>query len=225
MDDELSAEKADAVRMHIAACDQCAVVFEDLASIFDVCRIETADELAPPNSPALWRRISNVIESETKPVPIVEAPRRRIWRFTIPQLATAVLGIAVISSLLTVVGLRNYNQPSGDDVMTRASSTQTTFERFMGRLGLIDTPRQARDRRVKQQQAAIDYWNSRVAMRRAQWTPRTREAFDRNMHVIDQSVAQYTELLDKDPEDDLSSEMLDSVMTDKMNLLRDFSDL
>ncbi len=32
-------------------------------------------------------------------------------------------------------------------------------------------------------------------------------------------------ILEQDPEDDLSSEMLDSVLNDKMNLLRDFSDL
>ena len=32
-------------------------------------------------------------------------------------------------------------------------------------------------------------------------------------------------ILAQDQEDDLSSEMLDSVMDDKMNLLRDFADL
>jgi hypothetical protein len=43
--------------------------------------------------------------------------------------------------------------------------------------------------------------------------------------VIEQSVAQYTNMLKEDPDDELSSEMLDAVLTDKMNLLRDFSDL
>jgi hypothetical protein len=32
-------------------------------------------------------------------------------------------------------------------------------------------------------------------------------------------------ILEQDPEDDLSGEMLDSVLNEKMNLLRDFSDL
>jgi hypothetical protein len=45
------------------------------------------------------------------------------------------------------------------------------------------------------------------------------------LQVIDQSLNEYTVILEQDPEDDLSSEMLDSVLNDKMNLLRDFSDL
>ena len=61
--------------------------------------------------------------------------------------------------------------------------------------------------------------------RREQWDGMTRDAFDRNLQVIDESVKDYTMILQQDPEDELSGEMLDSVLTDKMNLLRDFSDL
>jgi hypothetical protein len=58
-----------------------------------------------------------------------------------------------------------------------------------------------------------------------QWDRTTREAFDRNLNVIDEAVNDYTTILQRDPEDELSGEMLDSVLTEKMNLLRDFSDL
>ena len=225
LDSELASNEADSVRMHLAVCEPCAAVCEDLASIYDVCKTEGPETLAPPNSPAMWLRISNVIESEQRlEKPPVE-PRRRIWRLTLPQLATAMVAIAVISSLLTVAGIRNYQQTSDLADAGRTSASQTTVEKLLGKVGLIDTPQQARERRLKEQQAAIDYWNARVSQRRAQWNPKVREAFDRNLLVIDQSLVQYTDLLEQDPEDDLSSEMLDSVMTDKMNLLRDFSDL
>ena len=58
-----------------------------------------------------------------------------------------------------------------------------------------------------------------------QWDRVTREAFDRNLQVLDESVKDYTTILSQDPEDELSGEMLDAVMNDKMNLLRDFADL
>ena len=52
-----------------------------------------------------------------------------------------------------------------------------------------------------------------------------RDAFDRNLNEIDQTVTEYNMILQKDPQDDLTGEMLDSTLNDKMTLLRDFSDL
>ncbi|KXK02084.1 MAG: hypothetical protein UZ17_ACD001001453 [Acidobacteria bacterium OLB17] len=227
LDNELEPTLADGVRRHLAICPECAAVFEDLAAIFEACRTEGEDLLAPPNSPALWRRISNVIESEVRPVPPAEpeTPSRRFWRFSLPQLATGFALIAVVSSLLTIVGIRAYSRPEASASPLRSSAEETTMEKVLGKLGLITTPQQARERHFAEQQKAIEYWNARVAQRRSEWNERTREAFDRNMRVIDQSVVQYTNILKQDPEDDLSAEMLDSVLTDKMNLLRDFSDL
>jgi hypothetical protein len=141
------------------------------------------------------------------------------------QSIAALAGVAVISSLLTIVGIRNYFEPRGDDFTSRSASSQTTFEKLMSKVGLIDTPQQARQRRHKEQQAAIDYWNKRVQARKSQWDNKIRDAFDRNLNEIDQTVSEYNLILQKDPQDDLSGEMLDSALTDKMNLLREFADL
>lgn len=225
MDNELEESQATAVRMHLAICTGCAGVCEDLASILDVCTSESPSELVPPNSQALWCRINNIIESEVKPPPSVEQPRGRFWRLSFAQLTAAVLCIAIISSLLTVVAIKNYTQPKADDFTTRSAATQTTFEKVLSKVGLMETPQQARDRRLKEQQAAIEYWNARVQTRRVQWDRATRDAFDRYQQVIDDSVNDYTMILQQDPEDELSGEMLDSVLNEKMNLLRDFSDL
>jgi len=135
------------------------------------------------------------------------------------------LGIAIVSSLLTVIGIRNYTQPSSDDFTTRASDSQTTFEKVLAKVGLVDTPQKARERRIKEQQAAIEYWNQRVAARRVMWDRNVRDAFDRNVNEIDSAVNEYTLILQKDPQDDLSGEMLDSALNEKMNLLREFSEL
>lgn len=227
MDNELDPARAAAVRMHLAVCLECARVCEDFASILDVCITELPSEIVPPNSQALWCRINNIIENEPKPAtqPAVEHAKGRFWQLSFSQLAAAVVCIAVVSSLLTVVAIRNYMQSAESDFTTRSAETQTTFEKVLSRVGLVDTPQQSRQRRLKEQNAAIEYWNARVQTRRVQWDGMTRDAFDRNLQVIDESVSEYTMLLQHDPEDDLSGEMLDSVLNEKMNLLRDFSDL
>ena len=227
MDNELDEIQAAAVRMHLAICTECAKVCEDFASILDVCKTESPTELVPPNSQALWCRINNIIESEAKAEPptTAEVPRGRFWQLSFPQLAAALLGIAVISSLLTVVAVRNYTQPAAEDFTTRTASTQTTFEKVLSKVGLMDSPQQARDRRVKQQIAAIEYWDNRVQARRVQWDQNVRSAFDRNLNEINEAVNEYTLILQQDPQDDLSSEMLDSALEEKMNLLREFSEL
>lgn len=227
LDNELDEARASFVRAHLAMCEACAKVCEDLSAILFACGAEGGAELVPPNSQALWCRISNTIESELKPVPHrqAEEPKGRFWKLSLPQLASAVLGIAILSSLLTVIAIRNYLQPGSDDFTTRSAQTQTTFEKVLAKVGLIETPQQSRDRRLKEQQAAISYWDNRVQARRVQWDAHTREAFDRNLQVINESLDQYSYIIQQDPEDDLSVEMFDSVMNDKMNLLRDFSDL
>lgn len=225
LDNELEETQAASIRLHLAMCGECAIVCEDFASILDVCTGESADDLVPANSKAMWCRINNIIENEIKPPPPVVAPQKRFWQFSFGQLATALGVIAVVSSLATFVVIRSYSEPRTDDFTTRSAVTQTTFEKVLSKVGLMDTPQQARDRRLKEQQTAIDYWNARVQTRRIQWDRATRDAFDRNLQVIDESVSEYTTILNQDPEDELSGEMLDTVLSDKMNLLRDFSDL
>ena len=224
IDNDLDEGRASMMRAHLAFCPPCAGICEEVTSLIDVCRTESPNELLPPNSRQMWQRINNVIENEVKVMPTVE-PVRRPWAMSMLRLTTALAAIAVVSSIATIFVLRNYMQPSPGDMTLATAANQTTFEKYLGKLGLIETPQQARDRRIKEREAAIDYWNARVQTRRNQWDRTTREAFDRNLRVIDESVNDYTTILAKDPDDDLSGEMLDAVMNDKMNLLRDFSDL
>jgi len=226
LDNELDESSAGQVREHLALCSGCAGVCEDVSSILDVCSSGSPAELVPPNSHALWCRINNIIESEIKPEPPpVEEPRGRFWQFSFAQLAAGLSCIAIVSSLLTFVVIRNYTRPADNDLPGSSAATQTPVEKMLSAVGLIETPQQMRDRHFREQQAAIEYWNARVQSRRNQWDRATRDAFDRNLQVINESVHEYTNILQTNPDDELSGEMLDTVMDDKMNLLRDFSDL
>ena len=171
-------------------------------------------------------RINNIIESEIKPRRhVAAATSGRLWQLSFLQLARRSCAIAVVSSLLTVVAYQKLHASRRGMILRRVRlQRRRPSKSLLVSSDLIETPQQARDRRIKEQQAAIEYWNARVQARRCSGTA-DREAFDRNLQVIDESVNEYTMILAEDPDDELSGEMLDSVLNDKMNLLRDFSDL
>jgi len=224
MENDLPDAQAHALRVHLAVCEPCAAVCEDVAALVDVCSIESASDLMP-NSKALWCRINNIIENEQRePAPMPELPRRRFWQFSFAQLVTVIASIAVISSIATFFVVRSYRPGINEDISLK-QAPPTLMEKVLSRVGLIETPQQMRERKLKERQDAIQYWTARVGQRREQWDRTTREAFDRNLTAIDDTVNEYKVILASDPDDELTGEMLDSVLTDKMNFLRDFSDL
>ncbi len=243
LDSELDETSSANIQTHLSVCVECAKVCEDFASILDFCQIEEPNEILPPNSQAMWCRISNTLESEINAELIHEAQQQnqeeqkkikqgwfsRGWSLSFSQVASAVLGIAIISSLLTFIGIKNYSAATKTDVLAQksldASSAPTFFDKVLGKLGFVETSDQVRERRVAEQTALIEYWNKRVATRRVQWDANLRDAFDRNLNEIDQAVNEYTLILQENPQDELSTEMLDSALSEKVDLLREFSDL
>ncbi len=234
LDGALDETSSATVQTHLAICLACAKACEDFALILDFCALDEASGFMPPNSNALWCRISNTIESEIEPhvqpakieTGFFAKVRNNGLRFSFSQVLTAALGVALISSLLTVVGFKNYTADAADFASNAAASEPPSiFQKVLGKVGLVDTPEQARGRRTKEQQAAIEYWNKRVQMRRPNWDAHLRNAFDRNLNEINQTAYEYDRILQENPQDELSSEMLDTTLNDKLELLREFSDL
>lgn len=237
LDNELDATSSAEVREHLAVCEPCSKVCEDLAMIIDFCQLDADETIIPPNPQALWCRINNVIESEVQAEILKETKEKaaeaetaaqtgwlpRRWNFSFMQVASAVLLVAIVSSVLTIVGIRSYSAHDND--ISSLSTPPTLFERILGKVGLMETPQQKRERILKERETAIDYWNKRVEARREQWNANLRDAFDRNLNEINQAVNEYTQILQENPQDELSGEMLDSALNDKMELLREFSEL
>ena len=233
LDNELETEVSKMVQTHLAICAPCAKVCEDFAMILDFCE---GGDFLPPNSKALWCRINNIIETEIKTElqqknsrqqqatgkGLLAKVRRNPWHFSLSQVISLILGIALVSSLLTVIGVKNFSSV-GEGFA--ASSSPSVFEKVLSKFGLLETSQQARERRIRQQQATIEYWNQRVETRRANWERHLREAFDRNLREIDQVVTEYDKILQENPQDELSGEMLDSALNEKVELLREFSEL
>jgi tetratricopeptide (TPR) repeat protein len=233
LDGELDEINASNVKAHLALCRECAEICEDFASILGFCGDEINTEIHPPNSQALWCRINNIIETEIKPELVkVNEPKpgrlsllwNRTWALSLTQAFSAVLGVAVISSLLTVIGIKNFVL-NGETTAEGQATSPSVFEKVLGQVGVLETPEMSREKRLKEQQIAIEYWNKRVEARRQQWDRNIRAAFERNLSELDEAVSEYNQILQSNPQDEISSEMLDTTLNEKMELLRQFSEL
>lgn len=233
LDGKLTSTDCAAVKEHLENCLSCARLSDDLGAILDCCA-DTREYLeSPPNPQALWLRISNIVECEQSILAAAHAKTNvavaatkasvwtRNWQLSMQQMVSAVIGVAVITSLLTIISVQNSLQ-----LQANSSSKQSIWSSSL--LGDKNQPTATRitsENRVQQQEMTIEYWNQRVESRKNQWNRHLRDAFDRNLHEIDAVVADYRQQLQINPEDKISEEMLDSALNDKAALLREFSEL
>jgi hypothetical protein len=201
---------------HLKQCLDCESVRQDLTSIVGFCRTQRGQYEAPPNERALWLRIRNVIEAEIPSrIAATPAPRRSFlgrlmghtWELSLPQLATSAVAIVLLVSLATVVGLRRWGGYGVPATVTQVAASNEN------------------DQVWQRQQQVISYWNQRIEVNKVRWSPEMRATFDRNMKFIDEAVANALEDLKRNPHDEVSEQMLNEALNDKLTLLQDFSDL
>jgi anti-sigma factor RsiW len=235
LDGALSDEDHSTLNTHLEECLTCYGAHSELDSIISYCRDHRGEYDAPSNERALWLRIRNTIESQQQsgvrslaavsPATTGRAVNwlsrlfNRQWELSLPQMAAAVAAIAIAVSFATAFGIRsmqsNVLPVAANANDSSRSNMAVAAESYPGSL----------DDRMKQQQHLVDYLNKRVEQRKALWSAQTREAFERNLQVLDQSVADYSNELQRNPHDEVSEEMLNAAMNEKMDLLREFSDL
>jgi len=215
IDGSISQRDESTLNTHLNQCLDCEGVRQDLESIIGFCRTQRGHYEAPPNEHALWLRIRNVVEAEL-PARASAAPASQrsflgrlmghTWELSLPQLAASAVAIILFVSLGTVVGLRRWG---GYPVPTPAAQVADS--------NIND--------RVYQRQQVINYWNQRIELNKARWSPEMRATFDRNLQSIDEAVARELDALKRNPHDEISEQMLYEAMTEKVNFLRDFSGL
>jgi hypothetical protein len=199
---------------HLKECLDCESVRQDLASIVGFCRTQRGVYEAPPNERALWLRIKNSIEADLPARALTSEELRpsffsrlmdRSWELSFGQLVASAAAIVLLVSLATVVGVRRWTGEQNPPLAK--SEVWNVGERF------------------SQRRQVIDYWNQRVELNKARWSPEMRETFERNMKVIDQTVADSLNELNRNPHDEVSEQMLNESLNDKLALLKEFSDL
>jgi len=221
VDGSLSHQDQATLNSHLEECFLCADVRDDLQSIVGFCQSQRGEYEAPPNERALWLRIRNMIETGAEPDAAAAPERRkfwsswtgRSWELSLPQLAASVAAIVLVVSLSTIVGLRRYQ--SGSPATARGASGD----------GNIALAGERLSDRFSQQQQMISFWNQRVEYNKARWSPQMRETFDRNLQVIDQAVNDSMNNLGQNPHDEVSEEMLNAALNEKLALLKEFAEL
>jgi hypothetical protein len=232
LDGELASQDYSQVNMHLSECADCLAVHDDLNTIVGACEEQREQFYSVPNERALWLRISNVIESEEQAqkaaassAVTAKAQRsgfsgllNRRWEFSLPQMVSTVAAIIIAVALGTAVGLRFTSRSNGDFTAQKSGPVITN----------VAAPTKGNnaghDERFDAQTVSIEYWNQRVQERKPRWNPQMRDAFDRNMDVIDLTVKDAMNGLQQNPHDDVSEQMLSEALKDKMELLKEFSE-
>jgi hypothetical protein len=62
-------------------------------------------------------------------------------------------------------------------------------------------------------------------LNKARWSPQMRDTFDQNMMVIDAAVNESMGRLNQNPHDEISEDILNGAMSDKIALLKEFAEL
>jgi len=220
VDGVLSSRDQVSLNDHLEQCLECADVRQDLEAIVGFCRTNRGDHLAPPNERALWLRIRNTLEAENNTAAGETAHSgaaradgfwqrlfKNTWQVSLPQLTAAAAAIVLVASLATVVALRRIDNRRAQVTPPIANAN-------------IDL-----DQRYAHQQQAIRFWNARIETNRARWSPQMRDTFDRNLGVIEQAVNDSLRELNKNPHDEVSEDMLNSALNEKIALLKEFSEL
>jgi len=221
IDGSVAPEDHNSVAAHLSLCGVCTEARNDLGAIVGFYQEHRGEYDAVPNERALWLRISNMIEMESPNVSRKAIPgnagwwfrlMNRSWQLSFPQLAAAATAIIILVSISTVAGLRGFNLTGGGSGPMTAGLT------------LPSTGGDVKER-FRQQEQVIAYWNERVELNKARWNPQMRETFDKNMGVIDSAVNDSMRQLTQNPHDEVSEEILNAALNDKVELLKEFAAL
>jgi len=217
IDGSLTPSVCEEVEAHLSACAPCAEARRDLQVIVSYCREQRGEYEAVPNGQAMWLRISNVIEAELGSRKPAAAPAgagwwfrltNRSWQLTFPQLATSIAATLVVAVLFTFAAMRIANNTG---IRTGGVAIGTDVSNVHDR--------------YRQQEQLIEYWNKRVELNKARWTQQMRDAFDRDMSIYDGTVSEAMRRLNQNPHDEVSEDVLNAALNDKIALLKEFGDL
>jgi hypothetical protein len=199
---------------HLDACLSCSEVQKDLDQILSYCQVYREDYSSIPNERAMWLQIRGSIESESRTLSVQSAKGfwtrllDRRWELSFPQLTSAVAAIVIAVSGVTFVGLRELNRP---DSVRPAESSLVAGE--------------SHHTVPYNNSLSVEYLTERVMQRKSRWNPQLRDAFERNLNIIDQTVSDAQRELRRNPHDSVSEQMLHSAINEKMSLLKEFSEL
>jgi hypothetical protein len=197
VDDELSAAERADVDAHLASCQECRAIVDDLRSM-----VRLAGQL-PGSLPdrELWTGVADRIATADRVLPFAPRVRKR-FSFTAPQLAAAGIVLMLLSGALVymlrsqpVVVVSN-GSPAGAPAVSPAGFIDPQYENAVADLEQILTDGRGR----------LD--------------PATVRVLEQNLQAIDAAIEQSRRALEADPANAFLNSHLQSARQRKLALLR-----
>jgi hypothetical protein len=224
VDGELSADERQQLEAHLAECQQCSAVVEDLRGV--LARAQALEDRPPADD--LWSGIAERIGATGSGGEVIDLEGRRRARkqtaglrerrfsFSLPQLVAASLVLAVFSGGSAWLALR---------AELASSEGRITSTPGMNPSGVLvsETPRASyADERfgtaIAELQRALDESRERLA-------PETVRTIEENLRTINRAIAQARRALAEDPSSDYLNDHLAETMRQKLEFLRQTSAL
>lgn len=199
------------VERHLADCEPCRAVRDDLLQIVHFSH--QLPEQAP--STALWSRIQTELAKEQ---PVSASARFRLWwarlreqhfNLSLPQLAASAAALTIVLSLGIIVFRRDAATAPGN----LNTLTPGTVER------LSNASNNAEFDALEQQ---INHLSETIEQKKGEWAPELRETYERNLVYVNQSLAECRHQINEDPADDTAQELMLNAYREKLRLLEGF---
>jgi anti-sigma-K factor RskA len=196
------------VERHLADCEPCRAVRDDLLQI-----VHFSHQL-PQHAPsgAVWTRIQADVTQQRGPwfraLPWLTWLKTRHINLTLPQMAATAAALVIAVSTAVLFSRQE------------APTQQTTTADAAAIGGLEANPLSNSD--FQQIEKQINRLSESVELRKVEWDPELRSAFERNLLYIDQCLAECRHQLSGDPTDGVSQELMLNAYREKVRLLEGF---
>ena len=205
---------------HLADCEGCRAVRDDLLQV-----VHFSKQL-PLHTPsgAVWARIESDLAGERPRSSWARARaswarvQNRYLRLSIPQLAASAAALAILVSLGVLFARQNLVQQDNEGFAHQFAAAQTDAAPLTR--NLLSNPQDAEA--ITEMEQRIDQLAQSLEQRKVAWTPELRQAFDRNMIHVDQTLIECRHQLSNNPSDRTSQDLMLNAYREKVRLLEGF---
>jgi anti-sigma-K factor RskA len=200
------------VESHLADCEPCRIVRDDLLQIVHFS--QQLPEQAP--SPLLWTRIQSEIAVEQ---PLGTTARAKHWwsrlttrhfNLSLPQLTASAAALVIALS----IGIMTFRHEPANNAQPVNIANMTPAPN--GNVERLSNPELSA---LEQQ---IDHLSANIDQKKGEWTPELRDAYERNLLYVNQSLVECRHQIQDNPADDTAQELMLNAYREKVRLLEGF---
>lgn len=196
------------IERHLADCEPCRVVRDDLLQI-----VHFSQQL-PLQSPAtaLWPRIRSGVEELqprfwSRPFRWWAGIRTLNFNLSIPQMAAGAAALVIVVTSVLMLSQRDNRVNESTSAAAIVAAPEVT-------------PLSKTD--LQQIEKQISALSETVDQRKNSWDPELRSAYERNLYYVDQSLIECRHQLNDNPADNVSQELMLNAYREKVRLLEGF---